>query len=137
MQFRFAFKHMPSSDALQEYARNKINTEVSKFSTKPIEAQVTFAVDKHKHQVFCSIVGGDGFSFNVEHVCDDMYASVDHMIDKLSSQLAKRKGKLKDHKFPKNRELFASPASELEYANVEVDASDILKFENSLRRKIG
>ncbi len=59
------------------------------------------------------------------------------MIDKLSSQLAKRKSKLKDHKFPKNRELFASPASELEYANAEVDASDILKFENSMRRKIG
>jgi len=38
MQFRFAFKHMPTSEALQDYARNKINTEVSKFSTKPIEA---------------------------------------------------------------------------------------------------
>ena len=137
MQFRFAFKHMPTSEALQDYARNKINTEVSKFSTKPIEAQVTFSVDKHKHTVVCSIIGGDGFSCNVEHVCDDMYGSVDHMIDKLSSQLAKRKSKLKDHKFPKNRELFASPNSELEYANQEVDASDILKFENSLRRKIG
>ncbi len=137
MQFRFAFKHMSSSDALQEYARNKINTEVAKFSTKPIEAHVTFAVDKHKHQVLCSITGGDGFSFNVEHVCDDMYASIDHMIDKLSAQLKKRKDKLKDHKFPKNRELFASPASDSEYANVEVDASDILKFEKILRRRMG
>ena len=137
MLYRFVFKHMHSSDALQEYARTKINTEVAKFSTKPIEAHVTFAVDKHKHKVNCSIVGGDGFSFNVEHVCDDMYGSIDHLIDKLSSQLKKRKDKLKDHKFPKNRELFASPVGELEYANVEVDASDILKFENSLRRKFG
>jgi putative sigma-54 modulation protein len=137
MQFRFAFKHMPTSEALQDYARSKINTEVAKFSTKPIEAQVSFAVDKHKHQVVCSIIGGDGFSFNVEHVCDDMYGSVDHMIDKLSAQLKKRKDKLKDHKFPKNRELFASLPSDNEYANVEVDASDILKFEDSLRRKIG
>jgi len=137
MQFRFAFKHMNSSDALQQYAQTKINTEVAKFSTKPIEAHVTFAVDKHKHQVVCSITGGDGFSFNVEHICDDMYASVDHMIDKLTAQLKKRKDKLKDHKFPKKREMFASPASDNEYANVEVDASDILKFENSLRRKLG
>ncbi|MBC7661137.1 MAG: ribosome-associated translation inhibitor RaiA [Chitinophagaceae bacterium] len=137
MLFRFAFKHMKSSEALQEYAKNKINTEVLKFSTKPIEAYVTFSVDKHNHQVTCAISGGDGFSFNVEHVCDDMYGSIDHLIDKLSSQLKKHKDKLKDHKFPKNREMFASTETDYEYANVEVDASDILKFENSLRRKMG
>ncbi len=137
MQYRFAFKHMATSQALQDYSQTKINTEIAKFSTKPIEAHVVFSVEKHKHQVVCTITGGDGFSFVVEHVCEDMYASVDHMIDKLSAQLKKRKDKLKDHKFPKKRELFASIPSDNEYANVEVDASDILKFEEGRRRKYG
>lgn len=135
MQFRFVFKHMSSSEALKDYARTKIDTEVSKFATKPIEAHVVFAVDKYKHQVVCTIYGGDGFSFSIEHVSPDMYASVDHLIDKLSSQLKKRKEKLKEHKFSKKRELFASIPSDDEYANAEVDASDILKFEDSRRRR--
>ena len=137
MQYRFAFKHMSTSEALQEYARSKIDTEVSKFATKPIEAHVVFEVDKYNHHVICTVFGGDGFSFSVEHVCNDMYGSVDHMIDKLSSQLKKRKDKLKDHKLSKKRELFASIPFDGEYANAEVDASDILKFETSRRRKYG
>ena len=136
MQIRFAFKHMETSEALQDYARSKILVEVSKFVSKPVEAQVTFAVDRHKHQVTCALLGGDGFSVNVEHVCEDMYASVDLMIDKLSSQLKKRKDRLKDHKSPKKRDPFSSQSGDSEYANAEVDASDILKFEQSLRRKI-
>lgn len=135
MQFRFVFKHMETSEALENYARSKIQAEVSKFVTKPIEAQVTFQVDKHHQHVLCSLVGGDGFSLNVEHDCPDMYASVDHMIDKLSTQLKKRKDKLKDHKHPKARRPFATVPDESEYASAEIDASDIIKFENSLRRK--
>lgn len=134
MQYRFSFKHMSSSQALQDYSRSKIEVEIAKFSTKPIEVQVVFGVDKHKHHVVCTVFGGDGFSFTVEHVCDDMYGSVDHMIDKLSTQLKKRKDKLKDHKFPKSREPFASiPADN----DGEVDADEILKFENARRRKYG
>lgn len=134
MQYRFSFKHMSSSDALQEYARSKIDVEIAKFSTKPIEAHVVFGVDKHEHHVVCTVYGGDGFSFIVEHICNDMYGSVDHMIDKLSSQLKKRKDKLKDHKFSKKRELFASIPSD---SDGEVDADDIMKYENARRQKYG
>jgi putative sigma-54 modulation protein len=135
MQFRFAFKHMETSEALENYARSKILAEVSKFVTKPIEAHVTFEVDKHHQHVQCSISGGDGFSVNVEHGCADMYGSVDHMIDKLTAQLKKRKDKLKAHKHPKSREPFATVPEDVEYSNREVDAVDIVKFENSLRRR--
>lgn len=135
MQFRFAFKHMETSEALENYARSKIQAEVSKFVTKPIEAQVTFQVDKHKQHVLCTLVGGDGFSLNVEHSCQDMYGSVDHMIDKLSTQLKKRKDKLKDHKHPRSRRPFAVMDEEVEYSTAEIDASDIVKFEATMKRK--
>lgn len=129
MQFRFSFKHMETSPALQTYAKDKIKVEVEKFVTKPIEAHVTFSVDRHQHHVLCSLAGGDGFSVNVEHSCEDMYGSVDHMIDKMVTQLKKRKEKLKDHKHNKPDEPFAEHDEGDDYESAPIDASDIVKYE--------
>ena len=51
MQFQFSFKHMESSQALSQLAETKIKDKVSKFVTKPIEAHVTFVVERHDHIV--------------------------------------------------------------------------------------
>ncbi|MCX6129679.1 MAG: ribosome-associated translation inhibitor RaiA [Proteobacteria bacterium] len=134
MQFRFTFKHMETSLALQNYALEKIKIEVEKFVTKPIEAHVTFSVDRHQHLVLCSLSGGDGFSVNVEHACEDMYGSVDHMIDKMVSQLKKKKEKLKDHKHHKAPEPFGATGTD-DYDSVPIDAADIVKFETVLKRR--
>ena len=133
MQFRFSFKHMESSAALQSYARDKIKVQVEKFVTKPIEVHVTFSVDKHEQHVLCVLSGGDGFKLNVEHSCADMYGSVDHMIDKLVTQLQRKKEKLKDHKHAKHREPFADNEDD----DAPIDAADILKYEQTLVRKRG
>jgi putative sigma-54 modulation protein len=133
MQFRFSFKHMESSAALQSYARDKIKVEVEKFVTKPIEVHVTFSVDKHEQHVLCVLSGGDGFKINVEHACPDMYGSVDHMIDKLVTQLKRKKEKLKDHTHGKPREPFA----ENEDDGGAIDAADILKYEQALVKRRG
>lgn len=129
MQFRFSFKHMETSQALQNYAKDKIKIEVEKFVSKPIEAHVTFSVDRHQHLVLCSLAGGDGFSVNVEHACEDMYGSVDHMIDKMVTQLKRKKEKLKDHKHQRFAEPFASVANGDDYDAMPIDAADIVKFE--------
>ena len=134
MQFRFTFKHMETSQALQNYARDKIKVEVEKFVTKPIEAQVTFSVDRHQHLVLCVLSGGDGFSVNVEHACEDMYGSVDHMIDKMVTQLKRKKEKLKDHKHHKAPEPFGE-TGEVVYDAALIDAGDIVKYENVLKQR--
>lgn len=136
MQFRFSFKHMETSQALQNYATDKIKVEVEKFVTKPIEAHVTFSVDRHQHQVLCSLTGGDGFSVNVEHACDDMYASVDRMIDKMVSQLKKKKEKLKDHnKGQKTVIPFGALLADDDFEAVPIDAADIVKFEKVVKQR--
>lgn len=134
MQFRFSFKHMESSQALQNYAQEKIEIEVEKFVTKPIEAHVTFSIDKHQQQVLCTLTGGDGFMLNVEHRCQDMYASVDFMIDKLVTQLQKKKEKLKDHKHVHG---IRSLANDIDHEIAEIDAADILKYEQAAMRRRG
>ena len=135
MQFQFSFKHMPTSTALKEYAEEKIRAQVNKFVTKPIEAHVTFSLDKHLHIAHCSLKGGDGFSLQVEHSCDHMYGSVDKMLSKLFVQLKKKKDKLKGHKGngSHKRMRFHNPHS-IDYHNAEIDAADIIAYEESRRR---
>jgi putative sigma-54 modulation protein len=136
MQFRFSFKHMETSQALQNYAKDKIKVEVEKFVTKPIEAHVTFSVDRHQHQVLCTLTGGDGFTVNVEHTCEDMYGSVDHMIDKLATQLKRKKEKLKDHKANAVVRIpFGSVPADDDYEAAPIDAADIVKFEQVAKQR--
>lgn len=135
MQFKFSFRHMEASQALQNYSKDKVSIIVKKFVTKPIEANITFSVSSHKHKVQCTLAGGDGFSLQVEHACEDMYGSVDRMVDKLTAQLKKKKDRLKGHKG--HRRLshgnYADPQlNDLDH--VEVDAEDIVAYERAMGR---
>ena len=133
MQFQFSFKHMETSQPLQDYAEEKLRAKIEKFVTKPIEVQVTFSVDRHFQHALCTLVSGDGFSLNVEHVCEDMYGSVDRMIDKLGSQLKKKKDKLKSHKNKSTvRNMGNSVVSDEGYS---IDAADIVKLEEARKKR--
>tara|TARA_B100000902_G_C27097473_1_gene807029 strand:+ start:345 stop:740 length:396 start_codon:yes stop_codon:yes gene_type:complete len=127
---------MEVSTAIQEYAEGKLKQLIDKFVTKPIEAHITFSVDRHHHLAHCSLSGGDGFSIEVEHKCGDMYGSVDKIIDKLAGQLKKKKDRLKDHKNKdsiKNMKTVGESDPE-DPDMVSIDASDLVKFEEAKRR---
>lgn len=142
MQFRFAFKHMDTSPALTRYAEEKIAERINKFVTKPIEAHITFCVENLNHTVKCTLAGGDGFNIEVEHACGDMYGSVDHMVDKLATQLKRHKEKLKGHKSkrqlrlldPMDKNYAFSGQRDFDIDSEPVDAEDILKYEVARRR---
>jgi ribosomal subunit interface protein len=88
---------MHPSQSLQKYAEEKIRHQVEKFVSKPVEAHVTFSVDNNSRRkiVHCALTAGDGFAVQVEHECDDMYGSIDHVLDKLATQLKRKKDRLK------------------------------------------
>ena len=129
---------MTPSDSLQKYAEDKIKQEIQKFVTKPVDAHVTFTVDNHRHIVHCALAGGDGFSVQVEHECDDMYGSIDRMLDKLTVQLKRKKDRLKDHKPQKGpRKDHHIEKDVVDFDSVEIDAEDILKYERARKRLAG
>lgn len=134
MRFQFSFKHMQTSDALIRHAETKIGTEVAKFVTKPVDCHITFSVDRHFHTAHCSFNGGDGYMFQVEHTCNDMYGSVDHMVDKLEVQLRRQKEKIKDHKHRKPVKKNFVNSMDREFEGAEIDAQDILKYEQARRK---
>jgi len=137
MQFKFTFKHMDSSEAVRDYAENKLREKIEKFVTKPIEVITTFSVDRHNHRAMSQLVAGDNFNVQVEATSEDMYVSIDKMAVKLETQLKKHKEKLKDHKNqPKLSNVTPPPVLDPENRDpddVEVDAADLLKFEESKR----
>ena len=137
MQFKFTFKHMDSSEAVRDYAESKIREKIEKFVTKPIEVHTTFSVDRHNHRVMSQLVAGDNFNVQVEATSEDMYVSVDKLVVKLESQLKKHKEKLKDHKNqPKLAQITPAPlpnGENMDPDDVEIDAGDLLKFEQSRR----
>ena len=138
MRFQFSFKHMDASSSLQDYAEDKLRVLIDKFVTKPVEAHVTFSIDNHTHIAHCSLMGGDGFSLQVEHSCSDMYGSVDKMLDKLAGQLKKKKDKLKTHKGNRsaNRgKKHGKDRREFDIDSAEIDAADIIKYEKARNRK--
>lgn len=139
MQCRFSFKHMETSESLSNYANEKIISKIERFSTKPIEAHVTFEVEGHMHHTHVNVHGGDGFNFQVDATSPDMYASVDLVIDKLEAQLKRRKERLKKHKNNHNVKFMApqEPLDKEDCDNVPVDAADLLKYEKARARASG
>jgi putative sigma-54 modulation protein len=137
MQLMFSFKHMESSAPLREFAENKIREKIEKFSTKPIEAHFTFSVDNHSHHAHISIKGGDGFSFQVDASSADMYGTIDLLVDKMETQLKRKKEKLKKHKFKDNiRQIRPSLDSE-DWDSAPIDAEDLIKYERARQKAIG
>jgi len=84
-------RHFDVSEALRAYAEEKVR-KFDKYLANIKEANVTLSVEKfrHKAEVALSV---DGTILQAEGVTEEMYASVDDVIDKLSRQVKKFKDK--------------------------------------------
>ncbi len=88
--------HIEITAALKEHITKKMEKIEKKF-TKIIHVHVVLSVDKkyqHKAEATVNLSGAD---LHANHECEDMYMSIDKMVDKLNTQIVKYKEKLKDH----------------------------------------
>ena len=131
---------MKRSEVLVEFAQPKILAKIEKYSTKPIDAHITFTKQGFNFIVRCSVKGGDGFNFQVEASSHDLYSTLDLMLAKLETQLKKQKEKLKRHKYPEEanlRHLQIVRSEEDDWETLPVDAGDLIKYEKSRHRSNG
>ncbi len=91
MTLQFAFRHMPSSEALKEYAESKILRSLSRMQDQPIMTRVVFSVEGGEHISHCDVQTKMGNNLHVNQKSTNMYESVDRMIDKLDAQMRKLK----------------------------------------------
>lgn len=85
MQVNFTFRNVESSENVKRYAREKI-AKMQKYLRSPLEADVILSVEKHHHRVEMSL-RADGERYAGNHECEDMYASIDHVVHKVDRQV--------------------------------------------------
>jgi len=96
MQVHFTFRHVEPSDAVKEYAREKI-AKFQKLMRSPLEADVILWTERHLQCVELS-VRADGERYVAKVDSEDMYASIDLVTDKIDRQVRESKAALHDRK---------------------------------------
>lgn len=91
MQISITFRHMDPSDAMKELVTEKV-ARVKKFIQGPIEASVVLSVERYLQVCDITIQTG-GHMYKGHEETDDMYTSIDKVMDKIERQIDKSKGR--------------------------------------------
>jgi putative sigma-54 modulation protein len=87
MRIEFTFRNMESSEAMKNYAQDKLG-KLQKYVRAPLEVTVTFSTERHNHCVDVSL-HADNQHLQGNEGQEDMYAAIDLVTDKLQRQLRK------------------------------------------------
>lgn len=87
---------MEQSDALKSYVEEKLD-RVKKYIDEPVVAQTYMTVEKIRHIVEITLTA-KGITIKASEATNDMYASIDAVVDKIERQLRRYKERLKGHK---------------------------------------
>ncbi|GGF91356.1 ribosome hibernation-promoting factor, HPF/YfiA family [Paenibacillus abyssi] len=94
MKYNIRGQNIQVTDALRDYVEKKLS-RLDRYFEEPLtsEVHVTLSVTKNKHGVEVTIPL-QGVMLRAEEKNDDMYASIDLVVDKLERQIRKYKTKL-------------------------------------------
>lgn len=107
MNISITFRHMATSEAIKSYANDKVS-KLQKFLRQPMTAKVTLSIDRLKHVAETRISSG-GAHLEAKEATEDMYGSIDKVIDKLERQIREQKG-AQESKKRRGRESIKSSA---------------------------
>lgn len=86
-------KNMSITDSLREGVESKF-MKFDKYFKTDVEAHVTLSYQKDRQIVEVTVPLKQGVIFRAEEYSDDMYTSIDKVIDKLKKQIDKHKTKI-------------------------------------------
>lgn len=96
MNIAYTFKNFEPSDHLRKYASRRFE-KLGRFINKSenVEMTVNLSVDKFRHKAEVQFTG-DNLNLSAVEQSEDMYATVDMILDKLEAQIKKHSEKLKE-----------------------------------------
>lgn len=94
MQIQVTFRHVDPSEAVKQYAREKVG-KIEKYLEGHIEAMVTLTVEKHRHEADVTVLAA-GLKIHGREVTGDLYSALDLVMDKLEKQIKRYRDKLKN-----------------------------------------
>jgi putative sigma-54 modulation protein len=90
MNISITFRHMGTTDAVKIYASEKI-AKLQRFLRGPMKGQVTLSCQQDRlHSVEVDIHAGHDH-FHAHETSEDMYASIDKVVDKIERQILSAK----------------------------------------------
>lgn len=91
MNITITFRHMESTESVKTYATDKV-AKIQKFLRQPLKGQVTLSTQQERlHSVEVDVHAGHEH-FHAHETSEDMYASIDKVIDKIERQIRSAKG---------------------------------------------
>jgi putative sigma-54 modulation protein len=98
MQLSVTFRHMEATEAIKEYAREKVE-RIKKYFPDPISAHVVFSVERgYQHVVDVNIHLHNGIVVKGNEVTEDMYSSIDLVMAKIERQVRRYKEQIRGHR---------------------------------------
>ncbi|MGM9998573.1 MAG: ribosome hibernation-promoting factor, HPF/YfiA family [Candidatus Bruticola sp.] len=92
MQITVSGKNFEVSSSLREHVVEKLEKKIGRFDTV-VTANVTMSTDRHRHIVEITLFG-KGFEMRAEErECDEMYRSINCVVEKLEKQLDKARSR--------------------------------------------
>jgi len=95
MQVTVTFRHIEPTDALRQYAENKLQ-RLSKYLHRPMDAHVILSVLKKNHRAEINL-SANGTSLFSDEETKDLYSAIDLAIDKVERQVKKLNAKRNEH----------------------------------------
>ena len=96
MRISYTFRNMDSSDGIKSYADEKI-AKIQKYLRAPLHSEVTFSTERHLHCVDI-VVTADSHRYAGHEKTENMYASIDLVVDKIDRQVRDTKAIATDRK---------------------------------------
>ncbi len=90
MHISTTFRQMSGTDAVRDYAEGKIG-KLQKFLRQNMRAEITLSIQGNQHVADVQVSSGSTHLRGSEQT-EDMYASIDLVVDKLERQLRSVKG---------------------------------------------
>ena len=92
MKTAIASRKMELTDGMRDYIEKRI-AKLDKFFGDDADAKVTVSTEKNRHRVETTIFSHNTI-FRVEETTDDMYKSVDKVVDSIERKIRKNKTKI-------------------------------------------
>ncbi|MCK0745617.1 ribosome hibernation-promoting factor, HPF/YfiA family [Chromohalobacter nigrandesensis] len=92
MQANITGHHIELTDALRDYVNEKL-ARLERHYDNITTVQVTLSIEKERHLAACTLHAA-GADLHADTQCNDMYAAIDALTDKLDRQLVKHKEKV-------------------------------------------
>lgn len=97
MKFSVTFRRMDATDAIKQYAEEKVK-KIKRYFPDPIAAHVVLSMERYQHRADINISLSNGLVLKGSESSEDMYSSIDLAVGKIERQVRRYKDKIRSHK---------------------------------------